>query len=61
VVAQYIESGAVVAGGLKAGETIVVAGVHKLNPGDVIKPVPVATPVAANPSAASAPATAPGK
>ena len=39
-VAQYLESGAVVAQGLEGGEMIVVAGVHKLNPGEVVKPLP---------------------
>jgi RND family efflux transporter MFP subunit len=39
-VAQFLESGALVSAGLGAGETIVVAGVHKLNAGDVIKPLP---------------------
>ena len=38
--AQYLENGAVVAAGLAPGETIVVAGVHKLNAGEVIKPLP---------------------
>ena len=48
-IAQYIENGAVVAGGLAAGETIVVAGVHKLNAGDVIRPLPEPAPVAGKP------------
>ena len=38
-VAQFLESGALVSEGLAAGETIVVAGVHKLTAGDVIKPL----------------------
>ncbi|MEO8134041.1 MAG: efflux RND transporter periplasmic adaptor subunit [Betaproteobacteria bacterium] len=40
VIAQYVENGAVVIAGLNVGETIVVAGVHKLNAGDVIRPLP---------------------
>jgi multidrug efflux system membrane fusion protein len=39
-VAQYVENGAVIAAGLAGGETIVVAGVHKLNAGEVVKPMP---------------------
>jgi RND family efflux transporter MFP subunit len=39
-VAQYLENGAVIASGLNAGETIVVAGVHKLVAGEVVKPLP---------------------
>ena len=38
-VAQFLENGALLAGGLQGGETIVVAGVHKLIPGEVIRPV----------------------
>jgi len=55
-VAQFLESGALVSQGLAAGETIVVAGVHKLNAGDVIKPLPAngvaGAPVGAAPSLA---------
>ena len=39
-VAQYLENGAVIASGLKEGEMIIVAGVHKLNAGEVIRPLP---------------------
>lgn len=39
-IAQYVEQGAIVASGLNPGETIVIAGVHKLNAGDVIRPLP---------------------
>ena len=38
-VAAYGEQHAVLAGGVKAGERIVVAGVHKLTAGEKIKPV----------------------
>jgi RND family efflux transporter MFP subunit len=51
-VAQFLESGALVSEGLAAGETIVVAGVHKLTAGDVIKPLP-ASGVAGAPSGAA--------
>ena len=39
-VAQYLENGAVIASGLKEGDMIIVAGVHKLNAGEVIRPLP---------------------
>jgi RND family efflux transporter MFP subunit len=39
-VAQYLENGAVIASGLAEGEMIIVAGVHKLNAGEVIQPLP---------------------
>lgn len=39
-IAQYLENGAIVAGGLNPGETIVTAGVHKLTAGEVIRPLP---------------------
>ena len=38
-VASYGENAALVSGGLKAGERIVTAGVHKLTAGESIKPV----------------------
>ena len=47
-VAQYLDSGAVITAGLSGGETIVVAGVHKLNPGEVVKPLPEPQPDVAN-------------
>jgi RND family efflux transporter MFP subunit len=55
-IAQYLENGAVLASGLSAGETIIVAGVHKLVAGEVVRPLPEpgtpATPGAATPSLA---------
>ena len=39
-IAQYVETGAVIASGLTGGEIIVVAGVHKLGAGEVVKPLP---------------------
>jgi membrane fusion protein, multidrug efflux system len=42
-VARFLETGAVIAGGIQPGETIVVAGVHKLNPGEAIRPLPEPT------------------
>lgn len=51
-VGQYLESGAVIAAGLAGGETIVVAGVHKLSPGDVVKPLPEPASVPAAAAAA---------
>jgi RND family efflux transporter MFP subunit len=56
-VAQYLENGALIAGGLKPGETIIVAGVHKLIAGEVIKPLPEAA-VAAAAASTSAPVLA---
>ena len=58
-IAQYLENGAVVAAGLNSGEAIVVAGVHKLNAGEVIKPLPEPGPGGAPPPAAL-PGTASG-
>jgi membrane fusion protein (multidrug efflux system) len=46
---------AVVASGLKAGETVVVDGVQRVHPGAPVKPLPYTPPPAAD--AASAPAT----
>lgn len=37
-VAQYREDGVVVTGGIADGDVIVAAGVHKLQPGQVVKP-----------------------
>ncbi|HQR60161.1 MAG TPA: efflux RND transporter periplasmic adaptor subunit [Methylophilaceae bacterium] len=39
---SYSERGALVSGGLTAGEQVVVAGVHALSPGQVVRPVPAA-------------------
>lgn len=39
-IARYLEGGAIIAAGLVDGEIIVVAGVHKLNAGEVVKPLP---------------------
>jgi multidrug efflux system membrane fusion protein len=38
-ISAYRDDGAVIAGGLKAGERIVSAGVHRLSNGEVIQPV----------------------
>lgn len=38
-VARYAEQGVVIAGGLAGGETVVTAGVHKLLPGQTVKPI----------------------
>ena len=38
-VARYTESGVQLAAGLAGGELVVVAGVHKLVPGQVVRPV----------------------
>ncbi len=38
-VSLYRDDGAIIAGGLKAGERIVVAGVHRLSEGEIIQPV----------------------
>lgn len=46
-VAQFLEQGAVIAAGLQGGEIIVVAGVHKLSAGEVIKPLPEPAPAGA--------------
>lgn len=40
-VAQFREDGVLLAGGLKGGETIVVAGAHRLAEGQAVKPQPV--------------------
>ena len=56
-VAQYLENGALIASGLKAGETIVTAGVHKLNAGEVIRPLPE-TANAAGPAGSATPVLA---
>jgi membrane fusion protein, multidrug efflux system len=56
-VAQYVENGAVIASGLAGGEAIIVAGVHKLNAGEVVKPLP--EPVLAGAAANARQATGP--
>jgi hypothetical protein len=56
-VAQYLENGALIASGLTAGETIVTAGVHKLNAGEVIRPLPEAAN-AAGPAGSATPVLA---
>lgn len=38
-VSVYRDDGAIITGGLKAGERIVVAGVHRLSEGEIIQPV----------------------
>lgn len=38
-VSVYRDDGAIISGGLKAGERIVVAGVHRLSEGEIIQPV----------------------
>ena len=59
-VAQYREDGVVVSGGVADGDLIVAAGVHKLQPGQVVKPYeggkqakPATAPTAAAPRDAS--------
>jgi RND family efflux transporter MFP subunit len=39
---SYSERGALVSGGLAVGEQVVVAGVHALSPGQVVRPVTAA-------------------
>lgn len=68
-VAQYREDGVVVTSGVADGDVIVAAGVHKLQPGQVVRPYeggkdvkPVAPPAPAGPrdaSGAVAPAVVP--
>lgn len=53
-VGQYLDGGAVIAAGLAGGETIVVAGVHKLSAGDVVRPLPEPVTAAAATNAAAA-------
>ena len=62
-VAQYREDGVVVTAGVADGDVIVAAGVHKLQPGQVVRPyegganaLPANTPVVASPHDASLPA-----
>lgn len=43
-VAQFREDGVAIAGGLQAGELVVVAGAAKLAPGQAVQPTPVASP-----------------
>jgi len=38
-VIQYRENAALIRGGVKAGDVIVAAGVHKLREGEVVKPI----------------------
>ena len=38
-VIQYRESAALIKGGVKIGDVIVAAGVHKLREGEVVKPI----------------------
>jgi RND family efflux transporter MFP subunit len=52
--AQYLEHGAVIAAGLASGETIVVAGVHKLNEGEIVRPLPEPAPAGGTVSMLSA-------
>lgn len=46
-VAQYREDGVLLSGGVKAGETIAVAGAHKIVAGQPLKPVAEGKPAAA--------------
>lgn len=46
-VVQYREDGVLLGGGVKAGETIAVAGVHKIVAGQALKPVAEGKPAAA--------------
>ena len=46
-VRQYREDGVLLAGGVQPGETIAVAGVHKIVAGQLLQPVSPATPAAA--------------
>ena len=43
-VSVYRDDGAIITGGLKAGERIVVAGVHRLSEGEIIQPVDSGSP-----------------
>ncbi|QID16960.1 efflux RND transporter periplasmic adaptor subunit [Nitrogeniibacter mangrovi] len=45
-VARFDEAGAVVSEGLAPGTQVVVAGIHLLNPGQVVEPVRASAPVA---------------
>ena len=45
-VAAWQEESALVAAGVTPGERVVVAGVHKLTPGEVVRPVDAAAPIA---------------
>jgi len=58
-IGQYREDGIVVTSGLREGDWIVAAGVHKLLPGQVVRPYEdgstAAGPAAAAPTASSAP------
>jgi multidrug efflux system membrane fusion protein len=60
-VAQYREDGVVVTSGLATGEWVVTAGVHKLRPGQVVRPYdagPAPADAISAASGASAPVTA---
>jgi RND family efflux transporter MFP subunit len=54
-VGQYTEQGVMVTSGLSGGEIVVTAGVHKLQPGQVVKPMSEAGAVAAGATPAPAP------
>ena len=45
-VGHYTEQGVVIQSGLAGGETVVIAGVHKLQPGQQVKPLAPEMPVA---------------
>jgi RND family efflux transporter MFP subunit len=63
-VRQYREDGVLLEGGLKAGETVVAAGVHKLAAGQVVQPLAAGTLFGSGRPAsqpASQPATAPAR
>jgi multidrug efflux system membrane fusion protein len=45
-VLRYTESGVVIGAGLKGGETVVIAGAHKLVAGQQVRPVMTADPAA---------------
>ena len=54
-VGQYAEQGVMVTSGLAGGELVVTAGVHKLQPGQVVKPMPEVPAAAAGATAAATP------
>ena len=51
---RELENGWIVRKGLQAGDRIVVEGVIRVRPGNVVKPVPVAAPAAPAPTAGTA-------
>ena len=53
---RELPDGWIVRKGLQAGDRIVVDGVIRVRPGNVVKPVPVAAPAAKAPDAAGQPA-----